>query len=134
MAPVAGRAKSLNRRTDAMEILTNDQLIAQKCKPCKGGTTACSVELSQRQLENLPGWQLSEDQKGIFKSYTFSNFVQGLEFCNRVGAVAEQEQHHPDLHLTGYKHVRVELMTHDIGGLSANDFILAAKINGVENA
>lgn len=117
-----------------MEILTSDQLMDQKCKPCQGGVPAYSVALSQQQLENLPGWELSEDQKSIFKSYTFSNFLQGLDFCNRVGTIAEQEQHHPDLHLTGYKHVRVELMTHDIGGLSANDFILAAKINGVENA
>ena len=117
-----------------MEILTSDQLIARKCESCKSGVSPCSVALSQQQLENLPGWELGDDQKSIFKEWTFSNFLQGLEFCNRIGVVAEQEQHHPDLHLTGYRHVRVELMTHNIDGISKNDFILAAKINGVENA
>ena len=117
-----------------MEILTSDQLIAQKCKRCEGSNSPCSVELSQQQLKNLPGWELGDDQKSISKTWTFSNFLQCLEFCNRIGVIAEEEQHHPDLHLTGYKYVRVDVMTHDIDGLSKNDFILAAKINRVEHA
>jgi len=115
-----------------MKIQTIDQLAARKCEAFEGGIAPCSVAFTEQQLQNLPGWELSEDGKSIFKTWTLSNFLQGLDFCNQVGAIAEAEQHHPDLHLTGYRHVRVDLMTHDIDGLSENDFILAAKINGVE--
>ena len=115
-----------------MEILTIDQLTARKCERCTAGAAPYSAELSQRQLVNLPGWELGDNNQGIFKTWVFSNFLEGLDFCNRIGAIAEEEQHHPDLHLTGYKYVRVEVMTHDIGGLSKNDFILAAKIDGIE--
>jgi 4a-hydroxytetrahydrobiopterin dehydratase len=54
-----------------------------------------------------------------------------MELLNRVAEIAESEQHHPDLHLTGYRNVRIELTTHAIGGLSENDFILAAKVDQV---
>lgn len=115
-----------------MEIQTSDQLIARKCKACEGGVAPCSVAFTRQQLENLPGWELAENGKSIFKKWTLSNFLEGLDFCNQVGSIAEADQHHPDLHLTGYRHVRVDLMTHSIGGLSANDFILAAKINHLD--
>ena len=59
------------------------------------------------------------------------NFMAGVEFFNKVAALAEEEGHHPDLHLEGYRQVAVELWTHAIGGLSENDFILAAKINQI---
>jgi 4a-hydroxytetrahydrobiopterin dehydratase len=115
-----------------MEIQTSDQLKARKCEPCEGGVDPCSLSFTQEQLGKIPGWELGDDQKSIFKKWTFSNFVQSLDFCNRVGAIAEEDQHHPDLHLTGYRNVRVDLTTHAIGGLSENDFILAAKINQAE--
>jgi 4a-hydroxytetrahydrobiopterin dehydratase len=115
-----------------MEILTTDQLIAKKCVQCAAGTAPYSAELSQQQLVNLPGWKLGDDKQSIFKTWIFSNFLQGLEFCNQVGSVAEEEQHHPDLHLTDYRHVRIDLATHSIDGLSESDFILAAKINSIE--
>jgi 4a-hydroxytetrahydrobiopterin dehydratase len=54
-----------------------------------------------------------------------------MAYLNRVAEIAEDEQHHPDLHLTGYRHVRIEITTHAIGGLSENDFILAAKIDEI---
>lgn len=57
--------------------------------------------------------------------------MAGVEFFNKVAALAEEEGHHPDLHLEGYRQVAVELWTHAIGGLSENDFILAAKINQI---
>ena len=117
-----------------MEILTNGQLIAKSCEPCEAGTEPYSAGYSQQQLDNLPDWKLGDDQKSIFKTWTLSNFLQGLEFCNQIGVIAEIDQHHPDLHLTGYRNVRVELMTHSIGGLSENDFILAAKIDGIERS
>ena len=80
-------------------------------------------------LEQVQGWQLSDDGKAISRKRALKNFVQCLELLNKIGQVAEAEQHHPDLHLTGYRNLRVEVTTHAIGGLSENDFILAAKIN-----
>jgi 4a-hydroxytetrahydrobiopterin dehydratase len=80
-------------------------------------------------LPQLDGWSVEGDKK-LTKSYTFPDFVQALAFLNRAGAVAEEEGHHPDLLLTWGK-VGVELTTHAIGGLSENDFILAAKLDNV---
>ena len=117
-----------------MEIQTSDQLTARKCVPCEGGVAPCTLSFTQQQLGKLPGWELSEDGKLISKQWKFSNFMQSLDFCNRIGVIAEEDQHHPDLHLTGYRNVRVDLTTHAIDGLSENDFILAAKIDRVQLA
>lgn len=114
-----------------MEIQSSDQLTTKKCEPCEGGVEPCSLSFSRDQLQQLDGWQLTDDGKRIFKNWTFKNFVQSLDFLNRVGEVAESEQHHPDLHLTSYRNVNIEIWTHAIGGLSENDFILAAKIDQV---
>jgi 4a-hydroxytetrahydrobiopterin dehydratase len=81
------------------------------------------------QLEALPGWRISQDGKAIRKDWTVKDFMAGLEFFRRVAELAESEGHHPDLHLEGYRNVRIELSTHAIDGLSENDFIMAAKIN-----
>jgi len=78
-------------------------------------------------LTHLKGWTLAKDFKKISKKFTFRNFVEAMEFANTITPIAEQEGHHPDL-LIGWGRVEVELTTHAIGGLSENDFILAAKI------
>ncbi|QDS90653.1 4a-hydroxytetrahydrobiopterin dehydratase [Rosistilla ulvae] len=114
-----------------MDISSMDQLAKKKCKPCEGGVDPCSAAEAQKQLQNLPGWQLSDDEKWIRKQWNVKHFVQGMEFLNRVAEVAEQDGHHPDVHLIGYRKVNIELSTHAIGGLSENDFILAAKIDQV---
>ena len=88
-----------------------------------------SAEQVRAYLAAVPAWDLSEDGKRIRREYRVKNFVTALDFFNRVGRIAEEEGHHPDLHLTGYRHVVVELWTHALGGLSENDFILAAKID-----
>ena len=77
----------------------------------------------------LAGWRLTHDEKRIRKDWTMKHFKAALEFFNAVGQVAEEDQHHPDLHLEGYRNVWIEIYTHAIGGLSENDFILAAKID-----
>jgi 4a-hydroxytetrahydrobiopterin dehydratase len=79
----------------------------------------------------LPHWHLSEDGKRIRREWRVHSFLAGLDFFQRVGRLAEEEGHHPDLHLTGYRNVAIELWTHAVGGLSENDFILAAKIDKV---
>ena len=72
---------------------------------------------------------VTHDGQRIRKDWKVKNFMAGIEFFNRCAAVAEADGHHPDLHLEGYRNVAVELWTHAIGGLSQNDFILAAKID-----
>lgn len=81
-------------------------------------------------LGELEGWR-QEDNKKIWREFQFKNFVQAVDFINRIADVAEYEDHHPDIFLHGYKYVRVELMTHAINGLSRNDFIVAAKIDEI---
>ena len=86
---------------------------------------------AKEQIRSLDGWTLDAEAASISKSWTRKNFVDAMAFLNRVADVAEAEQHHPDVHLTGYRKVRIELTTHAIRGLSENDFILAAKIDAV---
>ena len=112
-----------------MSTQSVEQLVAQKCVPCEGGVPACSREEAQAQLENLAGWQLSADGQRISKPWLAKDFVAAMKFFNRVAELAEDEGHHPDLHLEGYRNVSIEIWTHAIGGLSDNDFILAAKID-----
>jgi 4a-hydroxytetrahydrobiopterin dehydratase len=80
-------------------------------------------------LAQVAAWRASADGKGIRRDWRVKDFSAALEFFGRIGAVAEAEDHHPDLHLTGYRNVAVELSTHAVGGLTENDFILAAKID-----
>ncbi len=78
----------------------------------------------------VPLWSLALDSKSISRAYTFKNFAEALVFVNKVGALAETEGHHPDIALSWGKVDRT-LSTHSIGGLSENDFILAAKIDSI---
>ncbi len=114
-----------------MEIQGTEQLVAKKCKPCEGGVEACTLSEAQSQLEKLPGWYVTHDGQRIRKDWTVKHFMAGMDFFNRVAQIAEEDGHHPDLHIAGYRNVSVELWTHAIGGLSENDFILAAKIDQV---
>lgn len=112
-----------------MEVLATTELIGKKCKPCEGGVDACTLDEARDQLDNLNGWHLTHEGQRIRKNWTVKNFLAGVDFFNRVAAVAEEDGHHPDLHLEGYRNIWIELWTHAIGGLSENDFILAAKID-----
>jgi len=112
-----------------LDIQAAEQLITKKCKPCEGGVTPCSLAEAEQQLEKLAGWYLTHEGERIRKDWTAKHFMAGLDFFNRVAEVAEEDGHHPDLHIEGYRNVSIELWTHAIGGLSENDFILAAKID-----
>src|SRR6059036_907781 len=79
---------------------------------------------AQKHLLNLPGWLLSENK--IEKEYKFKTYLEGLEFANKIGHIAEEQDHHPDI-LVGWRRVKLILTTHSIKGLSENDFIMAAK-------
>lgn len=112
-----------------MQTHSVEQLVEKKCLPCEGGVEPYSSAQSKSQLERLAGWTLTHDGKRIRKDWTTKNFVAAIKFLDRVATVAEDEGHHPDLHLESYRKVWIEIWTHAIGGLSENDFILAAKID-----
>jgi 4a-hydroxytetrahydrobiopterin dehydratase len=112
-----------------MEIQSTEQLVGKKCLPCEGGVDPCPVEVAKQQLGKLEGWYLTHQGQRIRKDWTVKNFMAGMDFFHRVAEVAEEDGHHPDLHLAGYRNLSIELWTHAIGGLSENDFILAAKID-----
>jgi 4a-hydroxytetrahydrobiopterin dehydratase len=114
-----------------MQVQKSDQLTARHCVPCEGGIEPCALPFVQQQLNELPGWYLTHDNQRIRKDWTMKNFVEALDFFSRVGEIAESDGHHPDLHLESYRNVSIEIWTHAIGGLSENDFILAAKIDQV---
>jgi len=112
-----------------MRSQTTEQLTSKKCRPCEGGVDKLTSAQAQEQLGVLAAWSLTDDGRRIRKDWEVKNFRAGMDFLNRVAEVAEQEGHHPDVHLEGYRHVWIEIWTHAIGGLSENDFILAAKID-----
>ena len=102
-------------------------LAEKKCTPCDGGTSPFTQTEIDEYLPQAPLWSLAEDIKSISRDFTYKNFTEALAFVNKVGELAEAEGHHPDIFLHDYKKVRLTLSTHAIGGLSENDFILAAK-------
>ena len=114
-----------------MTQTTHADLAGKHCVPCEGGVPSLSAQQVQELLPAVPGWSLTPDGKRLRREWRVQDFVAGLDFFRRAGEVAEAEDHHPDLHLTGYRNVAIELSTHAIGGLSENDFILAAKISQV---
>ena len=103
----------------------------KKCEPCEGGVDPCPLPQAQQQLENLGSWYLTHDGQRIRRDWVVKNFVEAINFFNTVCELAEAEGHHPDLHVEGYRNVWIEIWTHAIGGLSENDFILAAKIDEI---
>ena len=103
-------------------------LSQRTCTPCEKKTPPLPASAAQALLQDLSGWTLIEGTL-IRKRITCKNFLDAVNLIQRIAPVAEAEDHHPDLHLTSYKQLTVELSTHAIGGLSENDFILAAKID-----
>src|SRR5262245_721266 len=112
-----------------MSATTANELRSKRCVPCEAGVPPLTPVQVNQHLAGIPGWTLTEDGKRIRRQWRVKDFVTALDFFNRIGAVAEQEDHHPDLHLVGYRNVTIEIWTHAIGGLSENDFILAAKVD-----
>ncbi len=106
-----------------------ENLTSRRCAPCEGGIPPLGTEQVRDYLRQLPGWTLADNGTRIRRSWRVKDFATALDFFNRVGKVAEDEDHHPDLHLANYRDVTIELSTHAIGGVSENDIILAAKIN-----
>jgi len=104
-------------------------LARRECEPCKGGVPPLKGEELERLKEQVEGWEVIEAHH-ISKTHKFPNFVKALAFVNKVGDIAEQQGHHPDIFLTWGK-VRITICTHKINGLTESDFILAAKIDEI---
>src|SRR5262249_11798452 len=115
------------RRTSAMPSAT--ELRKRRCEACEGDLAPLSSEQVNGYLGAPPAWDLTDDGRRIRREWIVKDFATALDFFARIGRVAEEENHHPDLHLVSYRNVAVELWTHALGGLSENDFILAAKID-----
>ena len=104
-------------------------LASRKCQPCGKGATPLSLNETKELGQSVPDWKLAENGKSISRQFVMKDFVSAVQLIERIAQIAENEDHHPDLHLTGCRKLSVELATHSIGGLSQNDFILAAKID-----
>ncbi len=103
-------------------------LADRKCVPCEGGVPPMPAEKADEMLPQVPGWRREGGR--LARTLTFANFVEAMRFVNRMADVAEAEGHHPDF-CVHYSRVELTVWTHAIGGLSENDFILAAKINAL---
>lgn len=103
-------------------------LASRKCVPCEGGVPRLPPERVEALLRETAGWSASDDQRKIRKRFVFDDFKGAMAFLTKLALCAEAEGHHPDF-AVHYSVVDVTLWTHAIGGLSDNDFILAAKID-----
>lgn len=110
-------------------MMAPEPLAQRACKPCEGGAEPLPISAAQVLIQELKGWELSEGGKALRKTVKCQDFLDAVALIQRLAPIAEAQDHHPDLHLTAYRRLTIELSTHAIGGLSENDFILAAKID-----
>jgi 4a-hydroxytetrahydrobiopterin dehydratase len=100
-------------------------------KQCAAKTSLLTEQEVLSHLQEIsPEWQLSEDKKSIARTFEFKNYYHTMAFVNVVAMVAHRQDHHPDMTVT-YNTCRVEFTTHSVGGLSMNDFICAARVDGI---
>ena len=109
----------------------SENLAAQNCVPCRGGVPPLKGGDLLPYAAQLPHWTIAHEHH-VEREFKFPDFATALAFVNRVGAVAEAEGHHPDIEL-GWGRVAVKIYTHKIDGLTASDFILAAKIDALSS-
>jgi len=107
------------------------ELKNQKCQACSGTTALFNEYQISEHLSKLNNWTVNDEQKMIYKKFSFTTFKQALDFTNKVGKLSDIEGHHPDVSL-GWGYSLIMLHTHAIKGLSINDFILAAKIDALD--
>lgn len=106
-------------------------LNSKKCLPCEGLSHKMTRVEILPWMGELKGWEIALDDKSISKQWVLKNFVEAVSAIQHITQIAEAELHHPDLHLTRYKNLKVVLYTHALDGITENDLILAAKINKV---
>ena len=104
-----------------------EELASQTCVPCRGGVPPLKGAELRQILQEVPQWQVINEHH-VTRAFTFTDFKQALAFVNRVGEIAEQQGHHPDILLTWGK-AEITMWTHKIDGLTRSDLIMAAKID-----
>jgi 4a-hydroxytetrahydrobiopterin dehydratase len=104
------------------------ELTKKRCLPCEGGAMPLDASSVNGLLSQVQGWQVEPSNNQLQKRFSFASFPATMAFVHRMAELAEAEGHHPDF-CVRYKVLDVTLTTHAIGGLSENDFILAAKID-----
>ena len=107
------------------------ELASRQCVPCRGGVPPLTADEIRPLLSQLDGWQVVNEHH-LRKEFKSANFREALAFVNRVGELAEEQGHHPDI-CFGWGKVEVTIWTHKINGLTESDFILAAKIDDVNS-
>jgi 4a-hydroxytetrahydrobiopterin dehydratase len=107
--------------------LMTEQLADKKCIPCRGGVPPLKGSELEKLHRNIPTWTVAKEHH-LHREFKFPDFKQALDFVNRVGALAEEEGHHPDI-LLAWGKAEITLWTHKIDGLTESDFIMAAKID-----
>tara|TARA_B110000027_G_C15872161_1_gene191683 strand:- start:170 stop:505 length:336 start_codon:yes stop_codon:yes gene_type:complete len=108
-----------------------DKLYKKKCVACDGNTIPFDISEIHKYLKIVDGWNVkSNDEKNYYleKNFKFENFIESQEFVNKVGLIAENESHHPDIYF-GWGYAKIKIFTHAIKGLAESDFILAAKVD-----
>lgn len=106
-------------------------LSEKTCVPCRGGVKPLTRQEFEPFMQELPSWQVIDDKR-LKKTFKTKDFAEALNLANRIGALAEDEGHHPDLTVR-WGELTIDLWTHKIDGLSESDFILAAKIDKLED-
>jgi 4a-hydroxytetrahydrobiopterin dehydratase len=106
-----------------------ESLADKTCVPCKGGVPPLDAAAIEVLLAQLDGWDVVEERR-LTKRYRFADFASALAFVNRVGAVAEEQRHHPNIYLA-WGEVLLEIWTHKINGLTESDFVFAAKCDRI---
>jgi 4a-hydroxytetrahydrobiopterin dehydratase len=107
-----------------------EQLADKKCVPCRGGVPPIKGKELQGFMKAVPQWNVVNEHH-LTREFKFSDFAKALEFVNRVGALAEEQGHHPDI-LLAWGKAGITLWTHKLDGLTESDFIMAAKIDRLE--
>ena len=108
-----------------------EQLADKKCVPCRGGTPPLKGKELEALHKSIPNWTVTKEHH-LTREYKFPDFAKALEFVNKVGAVAEEQGHHPDI-LLAWGKAEITLWTHKIDGVTESDFVMAAKIDRLLN-
>lgn len=105
-------------------------LADKQCVPCRGGVEPLTAEEAEGLAPQVPEWTLEDVARRLRREFKFRDFASALDFVNRVGEIAEEQAHHPEIAF-GWGHAEIEVWTHKINGLHENDFILAARIDAL---
>ena len=114
-------------------VLIMNDLANKKCVPCEGGIPPFDMTEIHKYLKKVDSWDVKNNEKKsyyLIKEFKFKDFIESQKFVNKVGSIAEQEGHHPDISF-GWGYCKIKIFTHAIEGLAESDFILAAKIDKI---